>query len=235
MIVKNSFLFLLLFLSAVCPLVSYEGNDWDIYLRVTDARASQPPRIMEDNLILIYKPPEPTRFIGVAFGHEDFTIFHPLKINEYGVFFLVYPLPWGEREITYRFVADGLWMPDPTNTQMVHDSMGVSLSLFPVPEKGFQVEKEGPHMDSDGRITFGFRASPGEEVYLAGSFNHWDPFMYRMQESPQSPGHYKITLLLNRGTHYYNYLYQGLSLTDPKNLNISRDAYAREVSVLHIP
>ena len=234
MVVRGTVFSFFLLLVAVFPLSAYEGGSRDIFFKVAAARDTQPPVIMEDKLILVYKPPEPTRFIGAAFGHENFRIPHPFKINEYGVFFLVYPLPQGEPEITYRLIVDGLWMADLSNPRRIHDSMGISLSLFPIPEKDLQ-DGAPPHLDAHGKITFSFRASPGEKIYLAGSFNRWDPFMYRMQESPTIPGLYRISLSLGRGTHYYNYLYRGIPLTDPKNENISLDANAREVSELRIP
>lgn len=224
----------ILLLLMILPLYAYEGGSRDIYFTVAGARDTQPPRIMNDQLILIYKPQEPTRYIGAAFAHEDFIESHSFKINDYGVFFLIYPLPQFEEELTYRLVVDGLWMSDPTNPRIVRDRNGISLSYVNLPVKQ-RVGIESPKMEQNGTVTFSFRASRGEQVYLAGSFNHWDPFMYQMKESRELPGVYEITLPMRPGRYYYYFLYRGLPMTDPENLDISLDSNGREVSVLEIP
>jgi len=225
---------LLLALLSLHGLPAYEGGSRDIFFQVAGARDTQPPKIMENKLILTYKPQEPTRFIGAAFKHENYIQTHPFQINDYGVFFLVYPLPQTEAELTYRLVVDGLWIPDPANSRTVKDKNGIILSRLSLPERSLQ-ETASPSLGEGGKVTFRLMGSPGELVYLAGSFNRWDPFMYQMKESPRMPGLYQITLPLNRGTHYYYFIYRGLPITDPRNLDVAMDGHGREVSVLSLP
>ena len=51
-------------------------------------------------------------------------------MNERGVFVLDYPVPEGVREIHYRIVVDGLWMPDPANPVTEPDGAGALLSVY---------------------------------------------------------------------------------------------------------
>jgi len=225
---------ILILLTLLLPsLWGYEGGTRDIYFAVAGARDTMAPTIMDNKLILIYKPQEPTRFIGAAFEHENFTESHPFKINDYGVFYLIYPLPQYEEELTYRLVVDGLWMPDPANPKRIRDRNGITLSHLTLPKQQ-HLDISSPKMERNGTITFSFMASRGEQVYLAGSFNRWDPFMYQMKESSQMPGLYQITLPMGAGRYYYYYIYKGLPMTDPENLNVSLDSNGREVSVLSI-
>ena len=225
---------LLLIILGLQGLSAYEGGSRDIFFQVAGARDTQPPVIMENKLILTYKPQEPTRFIGAAFKHENYIQTHPFQINDYGVFFLVYPLPQTEADLTYRLVVDGLWIPDPANARTVKDKNGIVLSRINLPERSLQ-DTSSPFIGEGGRVTFRLVGSPGELVYLAGSFNRWDPFMYQMKESSRMPGLYQITLPLNRGTHYYYFIYRVLPITDPRNLDVAMDGHGREVSVLSLP
>lgn len=43
------------------------------------------------------------------------------------------------------------------------------------------------------KVGFQLAAEPGGEVFVAGSFNNWDPKQYRMSDSPGT-GHGKTTL-----------------------------------------
>jgi len=215
-------------------LSAWEGGSRDVYFKIAGARNTEAPLIMEDKLILLYKPQEPTRFVGAAFAHENFTVIHPFKINEYDVFYLVFPLPEGVPTLEYRLIIDGLWTADPSNRLTTRDPAGISLSLFPVPETDTR-DLSSPQIRDGRRVTFIFMGAPGERVFLCGTFNHWDPFLHRMDEKPAGSGIYELTLPLARGTHYYYYLYRGDPVTDPQNLQLALDSHGREVSVLPVP
>ncbi len=68
---------------------------------------------------------------------------------------------------------------------------------------------------SKGRkISFQVTAEPGSEVFVAGSFNNWDPTQYRMPDNPGS-GHCKTTLVLPAGRHEYKFVVNGEWRADP--------------------
>lgn len=221
-------------LSQVLFLHAWEGGSRDIYFKIVGAKNTEPPFIMENKLILLYRPEEPTRFVGAAFAHEDFVTIHPFKINEYDVFYLVLPLPEGISSLQYRLIIDGLWTADPSNKLAIRDQTGISLSLFPVPETETR-DLSSPQIRAGRQVTFIFRGKSGERVYLCGSFNHWNPYLHQMKETPAGSGIYEITLPFTRGTYYYNFLYQGDIFTDPQNVQLAVDNHGKEVSVLSLP
>ena len=223
---------LLIILYSASLLPAYEGGSRDIYFKIAGAKTTEAPQIMENNLIFLYKPDEPTRFVGAAFSHEDFTRIHPFKINENDVFYLVYPLPEDQSFLEYRMIVDGLWMSDPSNDEIRRDTGGISISRLPLPPSDTR-DLSSPQIKRDGKVTFIFKGTPGERVYLAGSFNHWDPFLYKMNENA-GPGIYEITIPVRKGTHYYHFIYKGAAYTDPQNQKLAMDINNMEVSVLDI-
>jgi peroxiredoxin len=61
----------------------------------------------------------------------------------------------------------------------------------------------------DYRVEFSYRPdAQGEAVYLAGSFNDWQPTAHKM-DGPDAEGQYRTTLTLNRGTYEYKYVIDG--------------------------
>lgn len=63
------------------------------------------------------------------------------------------------------------------------------------------------------RVTFQVTAEPGSDVFVTGSFNHWNPTQYRMSDNPGS-GHCKTTLVLPPGRHEYKFVVNGEWRTD---------------------
>ena len=71
-------------------------------------------------------------------------------------------------------------------------------------EKG----KTGAHVD------FQLVADPGSEVYVAGSFNNWNPRAHPLQEDCRK-GFYRTAVQLPRGRHEYKFLVNGQWRVDP--------------------
>jgi 1,4-alpha-glucan branching enzyme len=57
-------------------------------------------------------------------------------------------------------------------------------------------------------ISFQLTAEPGIEVFVAGSFNNWDPKQYPLRDNPDG-GHYKTKLVLSPGRHEYKFIVSG--------------------------
>jgi len=58
------------------------------------------------------------------------------------------------------------------------------------------------------KVSFQVTVEPGSEVFVAGSFNNWDPTQHRMRDNPGS-GHCKASLLLPPGRHEYKFVVNG--------------------------
>ena len=71
--------------------------------------------------------------------------------------------------------------------------------------------------ESRKRVTFEIEAPPGSDVYIAGSFNSWDPLKRRLKYEADSNTH-SVTMLLDRGLQYeYKYVIDGYWSLDPNN------------------
>jgi 1,4-alpha-glucan branching enzyme len=58
-------------------------------------------------------------------------------------------------------------------------------------------------------IQFEVAAAPGSQVYVAGTFNDWNPTTHPLPHRPDL-GAYKAALLLPSGTHEYKYVVNGV-------------------------
>ena len=200
-------------------------------IAVKSVSSSQPPRMVDDILILSLKPDTPALFVGARFAHEDWKVLHPYAMNGRGVFVLDYPVPEGVREIRYRIVVDGLWMADPANPRTEVDAAGVSFSLYTL-EKDPVRTIVNPKPDA-GSYTFVFRGSPGRRVSLVGDFNNWDPFMDPLEET--SPGMYSISIRVLPGEHWYCFLSDGSRVLDRFNAQTGVDPDGGAVSYFVSP
>lgn len=58
------------------------------------------------------------------------------------------------------------------------------------------------------KINFKVAAEPGSEVFVAGTFNNWDPRNQPMPANPTS-GYYKTAIALPPGRHEYKFIING--------------------------
>ncbi len=63
------------------------------------------------------------------------------------------------------------------------------------------------------KVSFQLTTKPGSKVFVAGSFNGWNPTQLPMPESPK--GEYKITMTLQPGRHEYKFVVNGEWILDP--------------------
>lgn len=186
-----------------------------------------PPEMFENLLILSYTSNRPVRFAGAAFAHEDYRKVHTFFVNEHHVFILAVPLPEGQATITYRLIIDGLWIADPVNSNSTKDRTGTKLSVFNIPySKQIQF---GPII-SNNAVQFTFMSDYGKSVYISGSFNNWNPFLHKMEET--MPGVYTISLALKPGTHYYCFYENGEKRLDSENNNVAYNTENQQANYL---
>jgi len=62
------------------------------------------------------------------------------------------------------------------------------------------------------RVKFQLQAEPGCEVYLAGTFNSWNP---RKNKMKYANGMYTTTLTLEPGRYEYKFVIDGVWCVDP--------------------
>jgi hypothetical protein len=246
-------IFVFLILSASIPEIEAQeaaepdGIDMALHVRLQEMRSAEPPRIYGDSILFTYTAARyyesRVRSAGIAFAHESYRSIHRFRKiidtgkedgpEQTGVLFLLYPLPRGIEKLEYRLIIDGIWMTDPSSDDRELKESGLEVSVFRIPHMDYRAFRS-PETGPDQRVTFRFRGNPGQRLYLSGSFNDWDPFMYRMAEQPDMPGLYTLTLRLPEGVHYYAFIRNGETITDPLNNRLAERRSGMRVSVLEI-
>jgi hypothetical protein len=219
------FLLLACLAGAAGPL--FGANPLSLDIAVMTLTAAQPPRMVDDKLILSYKPSHPVRYVAARFAHESWKILHTYARNEHDVFVLDYAVPEGVRDIRYRIVVDGLWITDPANPRVDSDAMGDEFSVVTLESEPVR-PIVNPKLERSGAVTFTFRGTPGRRVSLLGDFNNWDPFMDYLAE--KSPGFYTLTLRMPAGPHWYVFFTEGRRVLDMFNAESGVDPDGTTVS-----
>ncbi|MDX9799931.1 MAG: hypothetical protein RBT69_01195 [Spirochaetia bacterium] len=191
-------------------------------INITDASE---PVFVDDYILFTFKSSEKTAFVGASFDFNNFTKVYQFKRTPEGIYFLVIANP-GKEIIKYRLIVDGLWMPDPFNREKIRDINSVEISILRQPEKS-DSEINYPRF-ADGYTNFYYKGEANISVYLAGSFNGWDPFMYLLSE--KRAGEYYISLKLPPGKHNYYYVANGKIIPDRRNPDVVWDKDFSEIS-----
>ena len=63
------------------------------------------------------------------------------------------------------------------------------------------------------RVQFSIKADQGSEVYVAGTFNEWNP---KKNKLAYKSGVYSTTLMLPKGRHEYKFVIDGVWCVDPE-------------------
>ena len=83
------------------------------------------------------------------------------------------------------------------------------------------------------KVHFAFKTEPGSLVYVAGTFNNWDPTANPLKDNPDS-GHCKATLHLHPGRYEYKFIVNGEWLSDPECAEWAPNGQGGMNSVLHV-
>lgn len=87
------------------------------------------------------------------------------------------------------------------------------------PAKAEKAEKapkaKKPAAPKATRVTFSIRAEVGSKVYLAGSFNNWDPTAKQLQDK-NGTGEYTCCVNLPAGKYEYKFVINGTWCADPE-------------------
>ena len=88
-------------------------------------------------------------------------------------------------------------------------------------------------LDTGKSVDFEIIAEPGSKVYVAGTFNHWNPTTHPLSDE-QGEGVFKATLHLPAGTHEYKFIVNGVWSCDGKSSQEVQDVHDTSNSVLLI-
>ena len=83
------------------------------------------------------------------------------------------------------------------------------------------------------KVRFELSAEQGSQVFVAGTFNNWDPTANPLKDNPGS-GYCKATLRIPPGTHEYKFIVNGVWTLDPNCSDWVPNAYGSLNSVLHV-
>jgi len=145
----------------------------------------------------------------------------------------------------YKFVVDGNWYEDPYSSDYTPDGFGGKNSVLVVPEgvdklitgiasKGGTVEGASAEKGKKVKVVFLFEAGAGANIYVAGTFNGWDPAKDRLSDT-DGDGIYEVTLELAPGRYEYKFVKDGEWLTDESAADFADDGFGGKNSVLFVP
>ena len=124
-------------------------------------------------------------------------------------------LPMAPGKYTYKYIADGRWMTDPSNNLRENDGQGNHNSVVFCSNHIFTLK--------------GFRDA--KKVVVTGNFANWNPKGIAMKKSTEG---WSLPVYLRDGTYAYKFLADGKWMTDPANPKIRKDAQGFDNSFLEI-
>ncbi len=80
------------------------------------------------------------------------------------------------------------------------------------------------------RVTFEFHDAGAREVYVAGSFNNWDPAARLLKKSKD--GTWTTTMMMTPGVYEYRFVVDGLWMDDPRNTERSPNEFGEHNCVI---
>lgn len=242
----------LLFLGVI--IASPQGYYTDVYL--SEVRQARPPYTLADGVVFSYQNIDrPPRAVAVAFAHQNYTQLHSMRRNEYGVFLLSVPLLELDHTITefgYLYIVDGIWVHDMHEHQQGEGFAGKRYSVLP---RSFLGNSPVSPIRRDGKVVFLFdphnrdivRVSQTTgnpyyvdpvrptAVFVAGSFNGWNPFSHPLErlERDGRP-YYETAFTVPRGAHRYYFVVNGTPILDPLNSFTTVEPSGRRASFVEV-
>jgi 1,4-alpha-glucan branching enzyme len=94
-------------------------------------------------------------------------------------------------------------------------------------------EKPAAASAAKKKVSFELSAEPGSRVFVAGTFNNWDPTANPLKDNPDS-GLFKAAVSLPKGMHEYKFVVNGIWCIDPKCPDRCPDGHGSLNSVLNV-
>lgn len=95
--------------------------------------------------------------------------------------------------------------------------------------KGSAVDARRPKRK---KIVLTFSGQPGQEVFVAGTFNGWDTQSKRMRET--RAGEFSITMMLPIGEHEYKFFSDGVWYEDPQGTQFRENRFGSRNTVIEV-
>ncbi|MES2894046.1 MAG: hypothetical protein V4725_18645 [Bacteroidota bacterium] len=115
----------------------------------------------------------------------------------------------------YKFIVDGNWTIDKENQLVENDGRGNNNSVYYKSNYLFSLAGN----------------QNARNVYVAGSFNNWDPRGMKMAKTASG---WKAAVFLGEGTHTYRYVVDGRWMADPGNPDQFPNEFNETNSVIQI-
>ena len=87
--------------------------------------------------------------------------------------------------------------------------------------------------DTGRKVRFELSAEPGSRVFVAGTFNNWNPTANPLKDNPDG-GHFKAAMRVPAGTHEYKFVVNGVWTMDPKRSDCVPNSYGSLNNVIHV-
>lgn len=140
------------------------GNSYVNFIGVTKAAS---PVINNDGTVTFSYKDDAAKAVNLAGDmngwSKDAT---PMTKNEFGVWSVTITPKEGTKSLEYKFVVDGNWTQDPSNSLLSGDNSLVKLVS--------DLDSGSGVIDDNGTIIFRYEDPEASSVYVAGSFNGWD-------------------------------------------------------------
>ena len=137
-------------------------------------------------------------------------------------------LPLTPGKYKYKFVVDGVITYDEVNPNYAEDGLGGKVSVFTL-KKAINYYGRNPVHIKGNTYRFFFMSRKAKRVFLAGSFNNFNPFDIRLKRINEDLFIADITL--HPGKYYYNFVVDNKWVKDPRNIQVVFDQTGRNVSV----
>ena len=82
------------------------------------------------------------------------------------------------------------------------------------------------------RVTFKLNEPGARSVYIAGSFNSWDPSVRPLKKDAK--GIWKTSITLPQGAHQYRFIVDGQWIEDPSSPHKEVNEFGGYNSVVHV-
>jgi 1,4-alpha-glucan branching enzyme len=83
------------------------------------------------------------------------------------------------------------------------------------------------------KVHFEVAAEPGSRVYVAGTFNAWNPTSTPLCDN-QHTGHFRTGLHVPPGMHEYKFVVNGVWTVDPQCAKTTPNAFGSQNSVIQV-
>lgn len=155
----------------------------------------------------------------------------PMERSGSGIWYHFLPAASSSRNITYKFMVDGIWTPDPLNEDRVDDRVGSYLS---VTEPVVKTEGKQVSWRKSGKNAIEFRIYRPDAslISLVGDFNNWNPendILARGQD-----GIWRLRKKLFPGTYRYEFIVDGEWVPDIYNVRSGSDNTGAICSIIEI-